>query len=581
MRSISYPIIALILSASAFIQSASAVEPPGVINHQGRLTVAGVNHNGPAYFKFALVNASGNASYWSNDTTGVGGAEPSPGGGGILVTVANGHYAVPLGETGFHAKMTNGVPASVFENNDDVRLRIWVSTDDSTFTQLTPDRRITSSGYALHAAKAETVVDGAITSASIAAGAVNDTHLAPGTVAANLNASGQAGVTSGGVVLSADPNNAALLAAGYVKIESKLQAVTEDFWEPTNLIDAPDGRYDHTAVWTGTEMIIWGGRVGGAALDTGGRYNPDTDTWTPTNTVGAPEARYQHTVIWTGTEMIVWGGSSGGYLNSGGRYNPVTDTWTPMSETAAPQTRLDHTAIWTGTEMIVWGGDVSTFNTTNTGGHYDPVTDSWTATSGTGAPTARTRHTAVWTGSEMIVWGGASNSTNTGARYNPASNTWTATASSFLTARNRHTAIWTGTEMIIWGGEAGTFTRFADGARYNPTTNSWTATAAKGASVARSNHTAVWTGEEMILYGGDFPGSNAGSTGAIYDPLSEKLLEEWSDTTTLLGPFRSSHTAVWTGTKMIVWGGLGGGNLDSGGRYSLPVSHPTHLYLKP
>ena len=32
------------------------------------------------------------------------------------------------------------------------------------------------------------------------------------------------------------------------------------------------------------------------------------DTWTPTNLTGAPDARVSHTAVWTGSEMIVWGG---------------------------------------------------------------------------------------------------------------------------------------------------------------------------------------------------------------------------------------------------------------------------------
>jgi len=36
----------------------------------------------------------------------------------------------------------------------------------------------------------------------------------------------------------------------------------------------PEARSRHTAVWTGSEMIIWGGQSNGGLLDTGGRYNP-------------------------------------------------------------------------------------------------------------------------------------------------------------------------------------------------------------------------------------------------------------------------------------------------------------------
>jgi hypothetical protein len=129
------------------------------------------------------------------------------------------------------------------------------------------------------------------------------------------------------------------------------------------------------------------------------------NTWTATSTINAPTGRYSHTAVWTGSEMIVWGGVGDG-MNTGGRYNPSTDSWTATSTTNAPSARYDTTAVWTGSEMIVWGGLIENPpSTTNTGGRYNPSTDSWTATSTTNAPSARYVHTAVWTGSEMIVWG--------------------------------------------------------------------------------------------------------------------------------------------------------------------------------
>src|SRR6266403_430027 len=143
------------------------------------------------------------------------------------------------------------------------------------------------------------------------------------------------------------------------------------------------------------------------------------DTWTATNTSNAPAGRALHTAVWTGSEMIVWGGgSTNGYLNTGARYNPGTDSWTATSSTNAPSARYVHTAVWIGSEMIVWGGAGP--NDLNTGGRYNPGTDSWTATNTNNAPSARYVHTAVWIGSEMIVWGGAGpNDLNTGGRYNP------------------------------------------------------------------------------------------------------------------------------------------------------------------
>jgi len=89
-------------------------------------------------------------------------------------------------------------------------------------------------------------------------------------------------------------------------------------------------------------MIVWGGSGAGGFLNDGGRYNPGTNTWTATSTGSAPDARDWHTAVWTGSEMIVWGGYGGVFFNSGGRYNPGTDTWT-ATRPAAPPTRATAT----------------------------------------------------------------------------------------------------------------------------------------------------------------------------------------------------------------------------------------------
>jgi len=161
-------------------------------------------------------------------------------------------------------------------------------------------------------------------------------------------------------------------------------------------------------VWTGTKMIVWGGKNDTIYTNTGGRYDPTTDAWTGTQISNAPTARVWHTAVWTGTEMIVWGGYNGTfYLINGGRYNPTTDVWAVSTTTGAPMGRTSHTAVWTGTEMIVWGGyNGSIGSDLNTGGRYNPSTGAWAATSTAGAPSTRNSHTAVWTGTAMIVWGG-------------------------------------------------------------------------------------------------------------------------------------------------------------------------------
>ncbi len=155
-----------------------------------------------------------------------------------------------------------------------------------------------------------------------------------------------------------------------------------------------------------------------------GEYDPSLNNWKATQTNSAPEGRSRHTAVWTGSEMIIWGGFiwdlDGTLLNTGGRYNPSTNSWTVTNNTNPPKEREFHSVVWTGNEMIVWGGyDNHNFIVLNTGGKYDPSTDTWTATSITNAPAARDYHTAIWTGREMIVWGGSdrNDTLNTGTRY--------------------------------------------------------------------------------------------------------------------------------------------------------------------
>ena len=393
-------------------------------------------------------------------------------------------------------------------------------------------------------------------------------------------------------------------------------------WSPTHAL--PDGDSYMTAVWTGAEMIVWGGGVG--RFNTGSRYNPATDTWHSTNNSSAPDGKKQHTAVWTGTEMIVWGGCNRSrsehscQSSDGARYNPMTDSWIPTTLAGVPAARINHTAVWTGTEMIVWGGcsfvnDACRASQVGTGGgRYNPSTDTWTLTNTTNAPTARTVHTTVWTGKRMVVWGGYDDQSavNTGAVYNPAKDTWTPTAvPASITARFFHTAIWTGNAMIVWGGSDGSQV-FNTGARYNPKTNKWTKLPKAGAPTARGLHVAVWTGKEMVVWAGT-DGVNSFNSGGRFDPSTntwkatsvknapvgrfglpvaewtgnlmvawggfdrtggryDPVADSWTPTNANEAPSgREWHTGVWTGAEMIVWGGddCCTGIVNTGGRYNL------------
>ncbi|MDD5138865.1 MAG: kelch repeat-containing protein [Verrucomicrobiales bacterium] len=310
-----------------------------------------------------------------------------------------------------------------------------------------------------------------------------------------------------------------------------------DSWIAVSTNGAPLGRVSFTTVWTGSEMIIWSGYTFYTVynfFNDGSRYNPVSVNWAAVTTNNAPSPRSKHTAVWTGTEMIVWGGffaTGAGFqysvLADGARYNPVLNTWTQMTTNGAPTARFDHTAVWTGSEMIVWGGQNGNGSGLNDGKRYNPVTDTWSPMSSTNVLPGRSRHTAVWTGSEMIVWGGFSGGgpyEQSGGRYNPATDSWSVTDNTFApTGRVKHSALWTGREMIVWGGEcANPVPQCNDGGSYDPVSNTWTpVTTAPRAPTWRVDHSAVWTGNDMIIFGG-FGG--AGCSSDTWSCTAPKLL---------------------------------------------------------
>jgi N-acetylneuraminic acid mutarotase len=286
-------------------------------------------------------------------------------------------------------------------------------------------------------------------------------------------------------------------------------------WAALPSITPPAARQEHSAIWTGSKMIIWGG-FNLSFLGNGSSYDPVAGTWVALPVQGAPSARASHSAVWTGSKMIVWGGCTNqvktAFVGNGSAYDPIANTWTPISSTGAPTARCAHSAVWTGSKMIVWGG----YNGAqlSDGGIYDPATDTWAPLAATTAVTARGGHVAVWTGSSMLVWGGygAAGYLNTGAAFNPATGVWTALGQTGApTARTQASAVWTGSKMVVTNGFKvipGTFSYtpnpgyLADGAAYDPATQTWSPISATAAPSARQASTAVWTGNSMIVMGG-------------------------------------------------------------------------------
>lgn len=349
-------------------------------------------------------------------------------------------------------------------------------------------------------------------------------------------------------------------------------------WQPISTVGAPSPRSRHSTVWTGSKMIVWGGGISGSPFvtDTGAIYDPATDTWAPMSTLNAPSPRESHSAVWTGSKMLVWGGYDDvGYAVAGGIYDPVSDTWTAMSTAGQPGGRVLQSTVWTGKKMLVWGGFFGQ-GPVGSGGAYDPATDKWTLIPSAGAPSPRFGQSGTWLHDRMIVWGGQNTFDwlSDGKVYLADLGTagaWMGSTSSVNepAIREAHSAVWTGNRLLIWGGWNGG--PFLDtGSLLDPATGipgTWTTMSQVGAPAARRDHTAVWTGKDMIVWGGcgeDGCAKYYGDGGRYQPDFGAGTWTPVPEVPTL-SP-RKYHGMVWTGTEIIVWGGEAQTKLGDGAR---------------
>ena len=71
------PLPHLAVLTLALLTAHASAQVPQTINYQGRITAVAVNFTGTGQFKFALVNAAGTTTFWSNDGTSVAGNPPT------------------------------------------------------------------------------------------------------------------------------------------------------------------------------------------------------------------------------------------------------------------------------------------------------------------------------------------------------------------------------------------------------------------------------------------------------------------------------------------------------------------------
>ncbi len=234
----------------------------------------------------------------------------------------------------------------------------------------------------------------------------------------------------------------------------------------TKLAAPPEARTDAVTVWSGRQasgrdLIMWGGYsgLGGDLHDDGFSWDPGTNAWTAI--AQSPlSARAGAGAVFTGSEVVVWGGYGEGEsaLGDGAAYDPETDRWRMLPDAPIPPA-IPVATVWTGEEVLVWGSTDRSAASTE-GAVYDPRTDEWRRLPD--APAAINVGSAVWADGdpkerhEMIVFGAQLDNNNAseldhavGIAYHPKSDSWGELPEVALSPQASAIA-WTGETLIAW-----------------------------------------------------------------------------------------------------------------------------------
>jgi hypothetical protein len=283
-------------------------------------------------------------------------------------------------------------------------------------------------------------------------------------------------------VLAATVLVAAMLAGGDQRGELAAPSSGPAALSPGPPTDLPDGwgwqpvgplrgRHGQVVVWTGSELVIWGGdRPGG--FPTGAAYDPASEGWRLV-APGLLENRSGAAAVWTGREVLVWGGlSPAGYLADGAAYDPGTDRWRLVSPSPL-HGRIPLAWAWTGREFLVVGkaGAGRQAGLTDAAA-YDPAADTWRLLQP--VPIRLNEGVGAWTGRELVVYGGLLDGARRpighddrakGAALDPKTGQWRLLPPAPL-SEQAIAAAWNGQQLVAWD-----YRRRA--AAFDPATNLW------------------------------------------------------------------------------------------------------------
>ena len=326
------------------------------------------------------------------------------------------------------------------------------------------------------------------------------------------------------------------------------------------------GRSRQSVVWTGHQLLVWGGfsYLTKMMFADGAAYDPVTNHWHKIHD-GPLSPRVGQVAIWTGREMVVWGGFSAAdtvvrrSLGDGAAYNPTTDSWRKLPSSPLAS-RGGAFGVWTGTETIVIGGVSGSGKTFVDGAAFDPQTQHWRVIpppSPVGGHPI-TWETAVSVDGQLLAWSRWSTVSQPGTRggvdlfaYSSDTAAWRPIPPSPAAPAVVRQAVVANSVVIVRG------LPFACSglcpfvpevmASYDPATMVWSRLPPipwDGASLT------LWTGAALFAFDDSFVGREASPGDAIaYDPTNHEWLR--LPATPLVCSI--TDASVWTGREVVLF----------------------------
>jgi hypothetical protein len=277
------------------------------------------------------------------------------------------------------------------------------------------------------------------------------------------------------------------------------------------------------------------------------------------------DVRWKHSTVWTGRELVVWGGEldranmgipgQNAIYNDGAAYDPIARHWRTMRESPLPGDASPGggiggggvaTAVWTGSEvLVVQAGRAAAWN---------PETDRWREVA---SPPGDGTLGLVAAGDVVIQL-----DRGAGWAWHPRDNEWSRLPDPPVEL-SQGIVVWTGEQVVVLGSASASGVSAGRsptvGAAYDPNTEEWR-------ELPSTSHTraaaAVWTGEEVLVV--DFDNTR---TAAAYDPAQD----EWHELPDLPLPLREGiPSAHLIGDTPVVWSREGAVMLVDGGWQPLP-----------